>query len=132
MLLSKFRNKQIYLISTMLIVFALLAKILVPIAHAGNGSSGEKGFLASLCSGNKVVLVEFKLPNDNKPQPSTVVAGSKCPLCNIIEQHAPINTATSDGIVFAKVPHTFNLTDNVATYRQSICFSGIRAPPTFS
>lgn len=132
MLLTKFRNKKIHLISTLLIAFAILAKMLVPIAHASSTSGDQKGFLASLCSGNKIVFVELNLPTDNEPKPSTVTASSKCPLCNIIEQLPPSNTITPDAFVFLKTPHQLTLADHDVFHSHLISFGVIRAPPLFS
>lgn len=132
MLLTKFRNKNIHLLSTLLIIFAIVAKMLVPIAHASNNSSDQKGFLASLCSGNKIVFVELNLPTDSEPKPSTVTTSSKCPLCNIVEQHPPSNTITPNAFVFLKIPHQFTIAGHNLLHSRLIGFSAIRAPPLFS
>lgn len=102
--------------------------MLVPIAHASNGSGSQKGFLASLCTGNKIVFVEFGLPTDNTPQP-TLVASNKCPLCNIIAQDPPSDAVTPEPFSFEKKPHQFGLAATALLHSSAIRISAIRAPP---
>lgn len=132
MLLTKFRNKKIHLISTLLIAFAILAKMLVPIAHASSTSGDQKGFLASLCSGNKIVFVEFNLPTNEEPKSNTIVASSKCPLCSLVEQHPSSNTISPDRFFFDKTHHHFTLTNSESFHSHLVRLSAIRAPPYFS
>lgn len=104
----------------------------MPIAHASNSHSNQKGFLASLCSGNKIIFVALDLPNNNKPQPSTVVASSKCPLCNVLEQE-PLNiAAVSTALVFNEAHNHYDLITSELPHDYLTRLSAIRAPPKFS
>jgi hypothetical protein len=130
-LLNIFRHKNTHLVSILLIAFAILARMLVPIAHASNESSNKKGFLASLCTGNKIVFVEVGLPTDNAPQP-TVFASSKCLLCNIIAQDPVSDKAGLAPFLLPQTPHQYTLANNELFHSDVVRFSSIRAPPTLS
>jgi len=130
-LLNIFRHKNTRLASTLLIAFAILAKMLVPIAHASNESGNKKGFLASLCTDSKIVFVEVSLPTDNAPQP-TIFASSKCPLCNIIAQDPVSDKAGSAPFLLPKTSHQHTLANSELFNSDVVCFSSIRAPPTLS
>lgn len=106
--------------------------MLVPIAHASNAPDNQKGFLASLCSGNKIVFVALDLPNNNKPQPSTVFPSSKCPLCNALEQEAVDITLVVKGLRFNKADDHYDLITSELRHDYLIRLSAIRAPPQFS
>ncbi len=107
--------------------------MLMPIAHAGNpASNGQAGFLASLCSGNKIIFVQLELPSDNEQQPTTSVTNSKCPLCNIHAQDADIPRV----IAFNRFGFE-NTHYNISSHDQLLSFhlaklKAIRAPPTIS
>ena len=107
--------------------------MLVPIAHASNASAGgETSFLATLCSGNKIVFISLDLPQKTEQAPKTTVADSKCSLCSITEQDVPSNDIAQ--VLFSPVKNTsqapafydYALNDALTNLH------AIRAPPTLS
>lgn len=133
MLFAKLRNKRISLYSTLIIVFAILAKMLMPIAHASNSSSnGQKSFLASLCSGNKVVFIELSLPGENKPKPTTAIVSNKCPLCSLVEQDTTSNDIAPAALSFQASSNLFTQVNDKLLNSHLISFGAIRAPPLLS
>jgi len=102
--------------------------MLAPIAHAYSASSQQKGFLASLCLGNKIVFVELSLPTEQASHPSAEPNSNHCPLCSIVEQQLPNQMVTSGNFVLPKKRQQFVLT-NVVSTDDAIPLSAIRAPP---
>ena len=86
---AQLRNKRIAIFSTLLIIFALSAKMLVPIAHASGASANTKSFLATLCIGNKIVSVALDLSGNQQTTPESNISSANCPLCFITEHDSP-------------------------------------------
>lgn len=132
-MLEKLRNRQIHLYSTFVIIFAILVKILVPIAHASNASvSGETSFLATICSGTKIVFIDLDLAKKSEQTPKTTIADSQCSLCSITEQDHP-----SHGIAQALFFPVKNVNPSPVFYGGTFndelaSLRAIRAPPILS
>jgi len=131
-MLATFRNQQVLFYSTLAIIFTLMAKMLVPLAHASNTSaSGEKSFIASLCSGKQVVVISLNLEND-KVEPASSVITSKCPLCHIIEQHTASDEAAVLTVHQAINTNVLGKLADARYQSKLINPTSIRAPPLFT
>ncbi len=134
-MLAKFRHKRIHFLSFYLAVVVILAKMMMPLAHANNvNPNDQSGFFASLCTSNGVVLINLNIgandDNDSKQAPPANT-GSQCPLCSIVEQ----DSLDFDVPVLA---NAFEFTENkYVTINLSLPVSvlqkqqSIRAPPYF-
>lgn len=134
-MLVKFRNRSTHLFSLYLAIFAILVKMMVPLAHANNiNPSDQTGFFASLCTSNGIVLISLDTgTNDgNNPKQAPVVnAGSQCPLCSVVEQDVFDFKVTALASIFESTENkhpsvSFTPTDGFLLKQQSI-----RAPPYF-
>ncbi|MFW5431893.1 MAG: DUF2946 family protein [Methylophilaceae bacterium] len=132
-MLAEFRKRKIHFFSTTLIIFALMVKMLVPMAHAGNTSLGDKkSFLATLCSGNKIVFVDLSFSDKSKPAPSKVDANNKCPLCFVAEQDNPIGiTAEVTFALQGAIDQLYTAFNHRLSHHLATLYA-IRAPPIFS
>ena len=129
-MLERFRNKNSYLISTALILFAIMAKLFVPIVHASSAASGQKSFFASICSGHQV-LITLDLSPDESPN-AKIKSSSKCPLCSIVGQDTPIPITFQLALSFTEKPLTFTRTNLPYLPDGKYGLHAIRAPPTLS
>lgn len=129
-MLPKLRNKKAILFSTLLIVFALIVKMLVPIAHASNNqSNGAKSFIASLCINNKIISVNFDLSSNGEPQSESVSdTTTNCPLCSIAEHTSPPNEILDIAIRYQQDTHSHTPYQALFVTALYSAFP-IRAPP---
>lgn len=109
-----------------------MLKLIVPIAHASNiaGSDHNIGFLATLCSANKTIVVQLDIPV-NKENPSKAnQAQEKCPLCVVAEQSDADASIVPTIKHFAKFTAVLSSNAAVVLTAYSDRLTPIRGPPT--
>jgi len=134
------------------IAFALMVKMLMPIAHASTAMSGERtGFFATLCKTSMLIQAEKASAASNshaehhahhehhdhdtghQHDANQASNTSTCPLCLLLEQSfydsATLFTATHFGLHFNETYKSLYY-DFYTSYKS--LFSPIRAPPAFS
>lgn len=109
-----------------------MVKMLAPIAHASHAAQGQqKGFIAALCSGNKIVYVELDLTSDPEQQSTQVITSKHCPLCSVVEQDISPSHVGTPSYVFQQAPYQFFQSNTFfGTYLTNS--KAIRAPPVFA
>jgi len=135
--LDTFRLKKTTTISSYLIVFSLLIKMLMPVAHASTAVSGEKtGFFAALCTANGVVLIDPKQSNAPTPAHNNTQVNSTtvCPLCLLLEQGLYDSTVlnTDPALAHAQFTAFQALTHSLNVQAFNPKQVPIRAPPVHS
>lgn len=122
-----------HLLSAIVIVFTLMVKMLMPIAHASNASDGDKRFLASLCSGDKIVFIEIPIVDSDDKESTTVqTASNHCPLCNFVEEDVIHDVSDAQSALFVASASHLTYTSTKQLPASVLNAAAIRAPPRIS
>ena len=102
-------------------------------AHASNAISGDqKSFLATLCSGNKIIYVDLDLPLNKKQTIPSADTTNKCPLCFVAELDYPSNNTEKLLFSFAESSNKLPAINGYLFNNNLTTPPAIRAPPTLS